>query len=62
MRGLKEAATDAVVAHVCPIGEEIKLMLRDEAHLREVLRGGAGRAGETAERTMELVRERTGLR
>ena len=56
MRGLKEATTDAIVAHVCPIGEEVGRLLRDKVHLHAVLSGGSpAYSGKFAPPTPQLT-------
>ena len=52
---------DALVEHVCPIGEEIARLQGDPGYLSSVLDSGAETAGEIAEGTMKDVRQSMGL-
>lgn len=59
---LKAALGDAVVERLRPVRERHTELLGDPGEMTRVLADGAARATATAETTMQLVRERVGLR
>jgi len=61
-RQLKEAVTDALVASVCPIGNEIARLCKDPEHLHGLINQGSQQAQILAEGNMREIREATGLR
>lgn len=61
MSGLKSAVTDVLIAHVCPIGDEIARLKEDQSYVDAVLERGATRARSIAEMTMRDVRNAMGL-
>ena len=60
-KDLKMDLIDALVEHVCPIGEEIERLRSSPEYLSSVLNSGAETAGEIAEGTMKDVRRSMGL-
>jgi tryptophanyl-tRNA synthetase len=57
----KAALVDVVAATLQPIGERYSELMADQSELDSLLRAGAERATEVAERTLTQVRERVGL-
>ncbi|MCL2539536.1 MAG: tryptophan--tRNA ligase [Oscillospiraceae bacterium] len=57
----KLAVGEAVVSVVAPLRNEYERILLDRAYLDGVLKDGAGRASEIAERTFKRVKEKMGL-
>ncbi len=57
----KADVAEAVVALTAPVRARYDELVADPAHLDAVLAAGARRAGEVAEATMSVVRERIGL-
>ncbi len=52
----KSALTDAIVARICPIGQEITRLQREPAHLDAVLQRGAASARGVAAATLAEVK------
>lgn len=59
---LKTAVADAVIAEIEPVQNEYKRILADKAELENIVKLGAVQASETAEKTIDLVYKRVGLR
>jgi tryptophanyl-tRNA synthetase len=57
----KAALVDVVVARLQPIRERYSELMADQSELDSLLRAGAERAAEVADRTLTQVRERVGL-
>lgn len=57
----KEHVAEAVVSHVCPIGEEISRLEQDRSHLASILTSGAEKAREQASQTLSEVKDVMGL-
>lgn len=58
---LKQAVADAVVATIAPVRERYLELARDPAHVRAVLRNGAGRARKLAGEKVREARNAIGL-
>ncbi len=58
---LKQAVAEAVSSYLAPIRERYWVLRPDEAHLEQVLSGGAERARSIAEPTLTEVRGRMGV-
>ena len=58
---VKNKLTELLISEICPIGKEIKKLINDETHLREVLNKGAEKARIIAEENLKNVREKVGL-
>ncbi len=58
---LKKELADVVVDFVTPFRERTLELLDDQAHLSDVLRRGAERAGEVAQATLRDVYQRVGF-
>ncbi len=59
---LKTAVAEAVIAEIEPVQQEYKRILADVTYLDSVLKNGAEKAGETAQKTLDLAFARVGLR
>jgi tryptophanyl-tRNA synthetase len=58
---MKKQLAEDMVKFVSPIREKSEAIRNDEKYLREVMEKGAFKAGESAEKTMIIVREAIGL-
>ena len=58
---MKKQLAEDMVNFVTPIREKSETIRNDEKYLREVMEKGAFKAGESAEKTMAIVREAIGL-
>ncbi len=57
----KTSLTDLMVAKLGPITSEMRKLMGDEAHLRSILRSGADKARERADKTLAEVYETVGF-
>ena len=57
----KAELTEALVAHIIPIGNELRRLREDKEHLESILREGEGKAAEIAEATLQRVKAAVGL-
>ncbi len=57
----KSSLTDLMIAKVEPITSEMRKLMGDEAHLRSILRIGADKARERADKTLAQVYEMVGF-
>ncbi|PCI87919.1 MAG: tryptophan--tRNA ligase [Hyphomicrobiales bacterium] len=60
-REFKGALIDLAVAKICPIGDEINRLIKDEAHIDQVLKDGAERARALAAPLMQDVKRIVGF-
>ena len=58
---LKTKLTDVLISELTPIGKEIKKLLSDKLHLKEVLKKGREKANIIAEENLKNIREKVGL-
>ncbi len=58
---LKKNLSDAIVASICPIGDEIKKLMKDKGFLTTVLKKGKENANKKAEENLKKIREIIGL-
>ena len=58
---LKKKLTDVLISELTPIGKEIKKLLSDKLHLKEVLKKGREKANIIAEENLKNIREKVGL-
>ena len=58
---LKQAVADAVISKISPIREKTNELMSDPNHLDQLLYGGAEKARETANQTLENVQNALGL-
>lgn len=59
---LKTTVADAVIAEIEPVQNEYKRILADRGELEAIVKRGAEQASETAEKTIDLVYKKVGLR
>jgi tryptophanyl-tRNA synthetase len=57
----KAALTDLLVARLVPIGDEVRRLMKDPAHIDAILAEGAGRAQAIASETMKAVKDIVGF-
>ena len=58
---VKNKITELLISEICPIGKEIKKLLKDETYLQQVLNKGAEKARIIAEENLKNIRDKVGL-
>ena len=58
---VKNKLADLLVAEICPVGEKIKRLMDNKAHLVEILKKGSEKASIIAEENLKIIREKVGL-
>ena len=58
---LKTKLSDILISEIVPIGNEIKRLLDDKAHLLQILKKGKEKANIIAEENLKNIREKVGL-
>ena len=58
---LKKKLTELLISEITPVGKEIKKLLEDKSHLRQVLKKGKEKATIIAEENLKNIREKVGL-
>jgi len=58
---MKKQLAEDMVAFISPIRSKVNSILEDEKYLKKVMETGAEKAGKSAKKTMELVRQAMGL-
>ena len=58
---LKTKLAEALINEITPIGNEIKKLLEDKQHLKDILKKGAEKANIIAEENLKNVRDKVGL-
>ena len=58
---LKTNLSEVLISEIVPIGKEIKKLLDDKAHLRQILKKGKEKANIIAEENLKNIREKVGL-
>ena len=58
---VKNKLADLLVSEICPVGREIGRLMRDKAHLVEILKKGSEKARIIAEENLKNVRDKVGL-
>ena len=58
---LKTKLSDILISEITPVAKEIKKLLEDKSHLKEVLKKGSEKANIKAEENLKNVREKVGL-
>ena len=53
--------TELLISEITPVGKEIKKLLEDKSHLRQVLKKGKEKANIIAEENLKNIREKVGL-
>lgn len=59
---LKKQLAEDMVRFIAPIREKAKAIRDNETYMKEVMEKGAAKAGESAKRTMQQVREAIGIK
>ena len=58
---LKTKLSDVLISEITPIGKEIKKLLDNKSHLKNILRKGSEKANIIAEENLKNIREKVGL-
>ena len=58
---LKTKLTEVLISEITPIGKEIKKLLADKSHLKNILKKGSEKANIIAEENLKNIREKVGL-
>ncbi len=59
---MKKELAEEMIRFIAPIREKAEAIRNDESFLREVIEGGAVKAGESARKTMDMVRQAVGVK
>ena len=57
----KNKLADLLISEITPIGQEIKKLLKDKAHLGTNIKKGREKANIIAEENLKNIREKVGL-
>ena len=58
---LKTKLSEILIGEITPIGKEIKKLLNDKAHLKQIMKKGREKANIIAEENLKNIREKVGL-
>ena len=58
---LKTKLAELLISEITPVGNEIKRLLSDKAHLEQILEKGKEKANIIAEENLKNIREKVGL-
>ena len=58
---LKTKLSEILISEITPIGNEIKKLLNDRTHLKQILKKGKEKANNIAEENLKNIREKVGL-
>ena len=58
---LKTKLSEILISEITPIGKEIKKLLNDRTHLKQILKKGKEKANNIAEENLKNIREKVGL-
>ena len=58
---LKTKLSEALINEITPVGKEIKKLLEDKSHLKNILKKGSEKANIIAEENLKIIREKVGL-
>jgi tryptophanyl-tRNA synthetase len=58
----KSKLSESIIEKICPIGDEIKKLLKDHSYLADILKQGSKRAGIIAENNLKEIYEIMGLK
>jgi len=58
---LKTKLSDVLISEITPIGREIKKLLDNKSHLKNILKKGSEKANIIAEENLKIIREKVGL-
>jgi len=61
MAGIKEATTEALVAHLAPVQMRIQELLQNEDELIKIIKDGSRKAEQRAQEKMKQVRKAIGV-
>jgi tryptophanyl-tRNA synthetase len=58
---LKTRLAEVLIEEIVPVSGEIKKLLNDKSHLKNILKKGSEKANDIAEENLKNVREKVGL-
>ena len=58
---LKKKLTEVLISELTPVGKEVKKLLEDKSHLKNILKKGSEKANIIAEENLKNIREKVGL-
>ena len=58
---LKKLLAEVLINEITPVGKEIKKLLEDKSHLKNILKKGTEKASIIAEENLKNIREKVGL-
>ena len=58
---LKTKLTEVLISEIIPVGEEIRRLMKDKSHLKQILKKGKEKANIIAEENLKNIREKVGL-
>ena len=58
---LKKKLTEVLISELTPVGKEVKKLLGDKSHLKNILKKGSEKANIIAEENLKNIREKVGL-
>ena len=58
---LKTKLAEILISEITPVGKEIKKLLDDKSHLKQVLKKGSEKANIIAEENLKNIRDIVGL-
>ena len=58
---LKTKLAEVLIDEITPVGEEIKKLLKDKSHLKDILKKGTEKANIIAEENLKNIREKVGV-
>ena len=58
---LKTKLAEILINEITPVGKEIRKLLEDKTHLRQILKKGKEKASIIAEENLKNIREKVGL-
>ena len=53
--------TEVLISELTPVGKEVKKLLEDKSHLKNILKKGSEKANIIAEENLKNIREKVGL-
>ena len=58
---LKKKLTEVLINELTPVGTEVRKLLKDKSHLKNILKKGSEKANIIAEENLKNIREKVGL-
>ena len=58
---LKNNLAEILINEIVPVGKEIKKLLTDKSHLKNIMKKGTEKANIIAEENIKIIREKVGL-